>query len=273
MFSAIIQRYVSRSGGRQAARHGDSTSTAGSSTTDHDASNWYLQQANVFERSKVEAAHERARRADRRSTLLGGIAFAAVFGMGALGVLRRPNPPAVLRVDSSTGKVDVLPTTTTGHVTFDEKSDRADLRRYVEWRESYDWETIQDVYNAVSLMSADREKDIYDSFIRGVSGPLKILKDQARVVAKVGVITFVGSTAQVFFSRQLILLNPGIQRPEPTYWVATISYRHDDVPENTDAQDVDPTGWRATSYTVTRDWTRAPAEAPLAAPASGGASQ
>ena len=86
MFSAIIQRYVSRSGGRQAARYGDSTSTAGSSTTDRDASNWYLQQANVFERSKVEAAHERARRADRRSTLLGGIAFAAVFGMGALGV-------------------------------------------------------------------------------------------------------------------------------------------------------------------------------------------
>ena len=43
------------------------------------------------------------------------------FWHGSIRSAKAPNPPAVLRVDSSTGKVDVLPTTTTGHVTFDGK--------------------------------------------------------------------------------------------------------------------------------------------------------
>ncbi|MEM5354312.1 VirB8/TrbF family protein, partial [Paraburkholderia caribensis] len=41
------------------------------------------------------------------------------------------------------------PTTANGHVSFTEKTDRADLRRYVEMRESYDWETISDMHSAV----------------------------------------------------------------------------------------------------------------------------
>lgn len=236
-----------------------------------DAVSWYLEQARAFEKSKVEAAEEKARIADRRSVLAGGIALAAVFGMGALGVLKRPNPPAVLRVNDTTGKVDVLPTTASGHVSFTVKTDRADLRRYVEMRESYDWETISDMHAAVMMMSDDREKAAYDGLIRGPIGPLKLLKDQARVIARVGSITFVGSTAQVFFSRQLIPLNAAAKRPDPTYWIATIAFERVDVPEKQDQQDIDPDGFRCTSYEVTRDYTRAPADAaPDTAPPGGG---
>jgi type IV secretion system protein VirB8 len=228
-----------------------------------------LQQAREFEKSKVDAANEKAKIADRRSKLFGVVALAAVFGMGALGILKRPNPPAVLRVNETNGKVDLLPTTATGHVTFTEKTDRADLHRYVEMRESYDWETIQDMHDAVMVMSDDHEKDQYDALVRGPASPLKLLKDQARVIAKVGSITFVNTTAQVFFSRSLIPLNAGASRPEPTYWIATIAFTRVDVPEKADAQDVDPDGFRVTSYTVTRDWSRAPAYVtPQAAPAS-----
>ncbi len=234
-----------------------------------DAVAWYLQQAREFERSKVQAADEKARIADRRSILSGGIALAAVFGMGGLGLLKRPNPPAVLRVNDLTGKVDVLPTTANGHVSFTEKTDRHDLHVYVEMRESYDWETINDVHAAVMLMSDDHEKTVYDTFIRGPSGPLKVLKDQWRVLAKVGSITFVGSTAQVFFSRQAIPLNAAVHRPDPTYWIATVAFARADVPEKQDEQDIDPDGFRCTSYTVTRDWTRAPADAAPDGAASG----
>jgi len=110
------------------------------------------------------------------------------------------------------------------------------------------------------VMSDDHEQAIYDGFIRGPASPLKILKDQARVLSKVGVITFVGDTAQVFYERRAVLLNTGLQQPEPEYWVATIAYKHVDVPEKSDDQDVDPTGFRVTSYTVNRDWSRAPAQ-------------
>ncbi|RKE23905.1 type IV secretion system protein VirB8 [Paraburkholderia sp. BL23I1N1] len=256
----------------QAAGHVGSLAS-GIDAGERDAVAWYLKQAQAFERSKVEAAEEKARIADRRSLLSGGVALAAVFGMGVLGLLKRPNPPAVLRVNDTNGNVDVLPTTATGHVTFTEKTDRADLRRYVEMREGYDWETISDTHAAVMFMSDDHEKEIYDTFLQGPTGPLKLLKDQARVLARVGSITFVGSTAQVFCSRQLIPLNPAVKRPDPTWWIATVAFERVDVPEKKDQQDIDPDGFRCTSYEVTRDWTRAPADAPSSStPAAGNAS-
>jgi type IV secretion system protein VirB8 len=221
---------------------------------------WYLEQAKTFEKSKIDSQKRQVVIAWRVGIAGAVFAVIALIGMVSLVVLKRPNPPAVLRVDNSTGKVDVLPTAANGHVTWDQKNDRADLRRYVEARESYDWETVSDFHQEVMVMSDGHEKSLYDTFIRGAQSPLKVLKDQARIIAKVGVITFVGDTAQVFYSRRVVLMNSGMKAPATEYWVATIAYKHVDVPENTDDQDVDPTGFRVTSYTVNRDWSRDPAQ-------------
>ena len=264
MTSTIRQWFAAASPARKRQQIGKASAADQASPIEaheRDAVSWYLTQAQAFEKSKVDAAEEKARTADRRSVLSAVVALAAVSGMGALGLLKRPNPPAVLRVDSSTGKVDVLPTAANGHVTFSEKTDRHDLHIYVELRESYDWETISDTHAAVMFMSDDHEKEAYDVLVRGPAGPLKLLKDQARVVARVGSITFVGSTAQVFFSRQLIPLNQAAKRPDPTYWIATVALERVEVPEKKDQQDIDPDGFRCTSYEVTRDWSRAPADA------------
>lgn len=277
MASTIRQWFASGANARK--RKGSPTGSAtradapvsGIESGERDAVSWYLKQAQAFEKSKVEAAEEKARIADRRSVLMGVVALAAVSGMGALGLLKRPNPPAVLRVNDTTGKVDVLPTTANGHVTFSQKTDRHDLHTYVELRESYDWETISDTHAAVMFMSDDHEKEAYDGLVRGPVGPLKLLKDQARVIARVGSITFVGATAQVFFSRQLVPLNPAAKRPDPTYWIATVAFERVNVPEKQDQQDINADGFRCTSYEVTRDWSRAPADASSPA-ATGGAS-
>lgn len=233
---------------------------------------WYLEQAREFERARVQKDKEIYRLAIRAAVGFAVIAALAVIGMSALVLLKRPNPPAVLRDDAATGTVTVLPTTASGKVTWAEKNDRADLRRYVEMRESYDWETIQDMHDAVMTMSAAHEKDLYDGFIRSAASPLKILKEQARVIAHVGVITFIGDTAQVFFSKTLVPLNNAMPRTTE-YWIATIAYKHDDVPEQTKEQDIDPTGFRVLSYRLDRDLSRAPAtqqgpDAPVAASAA-----
>ncbi|MFM0732770.1 type IV secretion system protein [Paraburkholderia sediminicola] len=277
MASTIRQWFASGANARK--RKGSPTGSttradapvSGVESGERDAVSWYLKQAQAFEESKVEAAEEKARIADRRSVLMGVVALAAVSGMGALGLLKRPSPPAVLRVNDTTGKVDVLPTTANGHVTFSQKTDRHDLHTYVELRESYDWETISDTHAAVMFMSDDHEKEAYDGLVRGPVGPLKLLKDQARVIARVGSITFVGATAQVFFSRQLVPLNPAAKRPDPTYWIATVAFERVNVPEKQDQQDINADGFRCTSYEVTRDWSRAPADASSPA-ATGGAS-
>jgi len=216
---------------------------------------WYLEQCKQLAKSRVESRERSADVAMLAVKWMGSIAIIAVAGATTAFVVKRPNPPPVLRVDNATGKVDVLPTSADGKVTFGEKSDRADLRKYVERREGYDWETIQDMHDAVKAMSSEKEGELYDNFIRSEHSPLKVLKNDARVIPKIGAISFVGTTAQVMFSRKYVPINSAI-KSETTYWVATITYRHDNVPEKKEQQDINPTGWKATSYTVTRDWSR-----------------
>lgn len=217
---------------------------------------WYLQQALKFEASKQEQQARQTKIAWRVAMGLGAIAVVSIIGSAALVQLKRPNPPAVLRMNDTTGVVDVLNVSPNNREIFTEKNDRADLRRYVDMRESYDWETIQDTFDAVKLMSADKERDQFVAMYALANAPQKVLKDQYRVIARVGAITFVGSTAQVFFSRKLISLS-GAMPPKTEYWVATIAYRHDHLPEKASELEVDPTGFRVTSYVVDRDWTRA----------------
>jgi type IV secretion system protein VirB8 len=217
---------------------------------------WYLQQAMKFEASKQEQQAKQTKLAWRVAIGAGVIAVVSIIGSATLVQLNRPNPPAVLRMNDTTGVVDVLNVSPNNREIFTEKNDRADLRRYVEMRESYDWETIQDMFDAVKLMSADKERDQFISMYSLTNAPQKVLKDQYRVIARVGAITFVGSTAQVFFSRKLISLS-GSMPPKTEYWVATIAYRHDHLPEKASELELDPTGFRVTSYVVDRDWTRA----------------
>jgi type IV secretion system protein VirB8 len=225
---------------------------------------WYLQQALKFEASKQEQQAKQTKLAWRVAIGAGAIAAVSIIGSVALVQLNRPNPPAVLRMNDTTGVVDVLNVSPNNREIFTEKNDRADLRRYVEMRESYDWETIQDMFDAVKLMSADKERDQFISMYSLANAPQKVLKDQYRVIARVGAITFVGSTAQVFFSRKLISLS-GSMPPKTEYWVATIAYRHDHLPEKASELELDPTGFRVTSYVVDRDWTRA-SDTPMSVP-------
>ena len=253
---------------RKAVSAGASTDAAGTSATKEptaiEMGKWYLKQAMLFEKSKQEAQKRITQLALRGAIGALVVAAVSIVGSSALVLLKRPNPPAVLRVNTANGVTDVLDVATEGHMSFTEAQDRADLRRYVEMRESYDWETIQDLFNSVKLMSAEQERDVYVKLFALPNAPQKVLKDQYRIVARVGPITFVGSTAQVFFSKKLIPLGSG-QQPKTEYWVATISYRHEQIPEKRSELDVNPNGFRVTSFTVDRDWTRS-TDATAAAP-------
>jgi len=230
---------------------------------------WYLERALEFEQSKQTEREKLTRFAIRVAiggALLGLVGF---LGGAALVQLKRPNPPALIRTNDTSGTTSVIGVIRDGEMPFGQVQDRADLRRYVTMREGYDWETIQDMYDTVKLMTADKEKEIYVAFYERPDAPQKVLKNQFRIVAKVGAITFVGSTAQVFFSRTLIPLasvqNPqnALNDPKTEYWVATISYRHDNLPESGEELERDPTGFRVTSYTVDRDWTRTDSAPPM----------
>jgi type IV secretion system protein VirB8 len=227
---------------------------------------WYLNQAMLFEKSKQDSQKKITQLALRGAAGALVVAAVSIVGSSALVLLKRPNPPAVLRVNTANGVTDVLEIAPDSRMTYTEQQDRADLRRYVEMRESYDWETIQDLFDTVKLMSAEQERDVYMKLFSLPNAPQKVLKDQYRIIAHVGAITFVGSTAQVFFSKKLIPLGSG-QPPRTDYWVATITYRHEQISEKRSERDVNPNAFKDTSYTVERDSTRS-TDATAAAPAA-----
>ncbi|MGY2492834.1 virB8 family protein [Cupriavidus sp. CP313] len=245
---------------------------AGADAAGFNMAKWYMDQALQFEKSKLESARRESRIAWRLGGACVAIGMVAILSATALVMFKRPNPPAILRHNTVTGQVDVLNVVADGRVSFGEKANRADLRRYLEMRESYDWENIQSMFDAVKLMSADKERDQYIRFFSLPNAPQKVLKDQVRIIARVGVITFVGSTAQVFFSKEIIPLTAGAARKPPQFWVATIAYRHDNLPEKGSELEINPTGFKVTSYTVDRDWSRSadvsPAQAGATAPTS-----
>jgi type IV secretion system protein VirB8 len=218
---------------------------------------WYLAQAKELEKNSRDGERKLAKVAIAFAVGALFVAAIAIIGAILLAVLKRPNPPAVLFGDTNTGTVRVLPTTADGRVTWTEKNLRASLRQYVEARESYDWETINDMHGFVMLESDGAEQARYDAWIRGPRGPLVLDKDQYREIATVNAITFVGDTAQVFFSKRIVPVSPGAV-PKPTeFWVATVATKYVNVPEVSDDQDLDPTGFRVVSYTRDQDWTHA----------------
>lgn len=233
-----------------------SSGVAAAQPEDLKMARWYMNQAASLERDRDD---EQERRNQMWKLFAGGcFAFAVLSNVGsvALVVLKRPNPPPVLRVDTSTGAVTVLPTQANGRVTWEEKVDRHNLEDYVETREGYDWETINSFHNKVMLESDPKEQQLYDAETRSKTGDLQMYKDQVRAIVKAGPTTFVGDTAQVFFCKRFVSMNTGAAPMKPEFGIATVKYRYVNVPENTKEQDIDPTGFRVSSYKKSKDWTR-----------------
>ncbi|TAM00365.1 MAG: type IV secretion system protein [Paraburkholderia sp.] len=220
----------------------------------------YFKQALAFEKSKQQLQESTTKIAWRVAGGAMFVALVSILGSACLVQLKKPLPPVIIKDNTATGDVQVIDVAHSGTVTFGELEVRNALRNYVKLRESYDWYTIQDDYDTVSLMNSPREQTLYASLYDHKNSPQNVLTDKFRVLVKPGAINFVGSTAQVFFSKQIISLasqGSSAQMPPKTeYWIATITYEMGELPTKSNEQVLNPTGFRVTSYSVDRDWTR-----------------
>ncbi|MCR4471175.1 virB8 family protein [Burkholderia sp. SCN-KJ] len=220
----------------------------------------YFKEALAFEKSKQATQENLTKIAWRVAGGAMFVALVSILGSAALVQLKRPTPPVIIKDNTATGDVQVIDVARSGSVTFGELEVRKALRDYVKLREGYDWYTIQDAYDTVTLMNSPREQTLYSALYNRKNSPLNVLTDKFRVIAQPGAITFVGTTAQVFFSKKTISLSTqGGSTPMPPkteYWVATITYEVGDLPTKSNEQVLNPIGFRVTSYSVDRDWTR-----------------
>lgn len=218
---------------------------------------WYLEQAIEYERDKVQ----QARNSKTIAWCVAGAALlltlVTIVSSAIVVQNNKPNPPAVLQVDRSTGDVRVLKTLADAKIEYGKATDLFNLRRYVELRESYDWETIQDTFNAVMLMSSPTEAASYKALNNEHNplAPVNVLRDKFRVIAKAGTVTWIGKTALVSFYKKTISLR-GDKEPTMKYYVATIAYGYEDFPMDDLDRSINASGFKARSYQVTSDITK-----------------
>jgi type IV secretion system protein VirB8 len=218
---------------------------------------WYLEQAIGYERDKVQEARNSKTIA---WCVAGGATMLALVTVVTSAIVvqdNKPNPPAVLQVDRSTGEVRALKTLADAKIEYGKATDLFNLRRYVELRESYDWETIQDTFNAVMLMSSPTEAASYKALNNEHNplAPVNVLRDRFRVIAKAGTVTWIGKTALVSFYKKTIPLR-GDREPTTMYYVATVAYGYEDFPMDDRDRGINAAGFKARSYQVTSDITK-----------------
>jgi len=227
-------------------------------------SQWFLDQALEFERSKREA--ERKSKTVAWRVAIGALIIAglAVVAAGVNMFVNKPNPPVVWSHNSVTGEVVQLRALSNGKVDLGKATDLYYLRQYIQYRESYDWETLQDFYDATVELSSPEEAKRYKKLMNpdptNAKSPVNQYKNNYRVIAKAGTISYIGDVALVSYEKKFIpLTNEGNEKPHVEYFQATIAREYEDAPKTDRDRGINVPGFKVTSFTPERDVTKAAA--------------
>lgn len=208
----------------------------------------YLKETKGLERDFLKELIKSKKRAWGVTYLMFGLSVLSICA-GVAGLLQDTPPPLVLRVDNATGSVDVVTTMREHESSYGEIVDDYWINRYVIDRENYDYNAIQQNYDAVALLSTpDIQKEYYKNY-EGSNGLDKTLSNRARIVAHIKSIQLNGKgQATVRFTTQLVYAD---RQPDPVEnKIATIAYTYLSSPMSLTDRRINPLGFQVTSYQV-----------------------
>ncbi len=211
----------------------------------------FFKEVQEFEKDRVEMA----KRNERRAWKIAGAAIATAFVMAvALACLAplKQVVPFVIRVDNNTGFADIAKPISNNQTTYGQELDKYWLGQFVVNRESYEWETIQDMYNRVNLLSGPKVFNEYKVNINNKAvSPLYILKKDKKLMVRILSISFIDEVAQVRFIKYVKNANGSVASEyRETAWIATITYDYQHDVNKEAERFVNPLGFQVTSYRV-----------------------
>jgi type IV secretion system protein VirB8 len=211
----------------------------------------YLSETRGMERDFLKEIIRSKRRAWGVTYLMFGLSVLAI-GAGIVGLSRETPSPLVLRVDNATGAVDVVTTMREHESSYGDVVDDYWINRYMIDRENYEYNAIQQNYDAVALLSApDIQKEYYARF-EGADGLDKTLSNQAQIIAHVKSIQLNHKgQATVRFTTQLVYADRQPEKVENK--IATISYTYLNAPMSLTDRRINPLGFQVTTYQVDQE--------------------
>ena len=212
----------------------------------------YLEEASSWEADKLRDALKTGDRWFKAFLLVAfllGWAILAIVGLTPL----KTTEPYVIRVDSSTGIVDVVPVYT-GVDEVSELATRHLLTHYQTARERFFYATAETDYETVGAfnnakLNGDWAKSWQES---NPESPLVLYKDGTTITVHIKGITFLEpesgakDTAQIRFTTEK--RQGGSSAPQVTHWLSTIKYGYGEPSKNDKIRGLNPMGLKILTY-------------------------
>ncbi|MFC3162888.1 virB8 family protein [Ciceribacter thiooxidans] len=206
----------------------------------------YFDKARRFDQDRMIQVERSARIAWSVAIMAGVLAGASVLAVAGLTPLKTVEP-FVVRVDNSTGIVDVVSALTSTAGTYDEAVTKYFAAKYVRAREGYVWSESEENFRTVALLSTQPEQTRFSVFYRG-SNPESPQNTYGRgATVRVGIASISLINPNVVSVRYMRTITRG-DDVRTTHWVATLTFAYVNAPMSSTDRLVNPLGFAVSEY-------------------------
>lgn len=206
----------------------------------------YFEKARRFDQDRMLQVERSNRIAWSIASVASIIASASIFAIAGLTPLKTVEP-FVVRVDNSTGIVDVVSALTSTAGTYDEAVTKYFAAKYVRAREGYVWSEAEENFRTIALLSTQAEQTRFAAVYRG-SNPESPQNAYGRgATAKINIASISLINQNVVSVRYMRTITRG-DDVRTTHWVATLTFSYATVPMSSTDRLVNPLGFAVSEY-------------------------
>lgn len=206
----------------------------------------YFEKARRFDQDRMIEVERSNRLAWSIAIAAGIVAGISILAVASLAPLKTVEP-FVVRVDNSTGIVDVVSALSATAGTYDEAVTKYFAAKYVRGREGYVWSEAQENFRTIALLSTQAEQARFAATYRGSNpqSPQNVYGRSATV--RINIVSIALINQNVVSVRYIRSLTRG-EEVRTTHFVATLTYSYADAPMSSTDRLVNPLGFAVSEY-------------------------
>jgi len=206
----------------------------------------YFEKARRFDQDRliqIERSNRIAWSIAIAASLVAAVSICAIAGLTPLKTVE----PFVVRVDNSTGIVDVVSALTSTAGTYDEAVTKYFAAKYVRAREGYVWSEAQENFRTIALLSMQAEQDRFAGHYRGSNPESPQVTYGRAATAKISIASISLINQNVVSVRYMRTVTRG-EDVRATHWVATLTFSYANAPMSSTDRLVNPLGFVVSEY-------------------------
>jgi type IV secretion system protein VirB8 len=206
----------------------------------------YFEKARRFDQDRLVQVERSARIAwfvAISASVIAAISVVAIAGLTPLKTVK----PFVVRVDNSTGIVDVVSALTSTAGTYDEAVTKYFASKYVRAREGYVWSEAEENFRTVALLSTQPEQTRFAAVYRGSNpeSPQNTYGRSATSRINIVSISLINSSVTSVRYMRTVTRSDDVRI---SHWVATLTFSYANAPMSSTDRLVNPLGFVVSEY-------------------------